>query len=197
MSAAGASGDPAARKRALRAVARRAGASLGAEERALRSRRVEARLLDLPELAAARAVALYAPLRDEVQLEVLFARLGARGCRLAYPRIEGPALALHWVGEREALRAGPRGLLEPRDGTPLVAPEALDAILVPGLMFDRRGRRLGRGGGHYDRLLACAPHSIRTLGVCLAEQLVEELPAEPHDVPVGCVVTDLEVLRIS
>ena len=197
MNAAGAPGDPVARKRALRSEARRAGAKLAAAERLLRSRQVEDRLLALPELVAVRAIALYAPLRDEVQLDRLCARLSAGGCRVAYPRIDGPRLALHWVGEGDALCADRPGPLEPRASLPLAPAEALDAILVPGLMFDRRGRRLGRGGGHYDRLLAALPRSILTLGICLAEQLVEELPSEPHDVPVGWIATDREVLRIS
>jgi 5-formyltetrahydrofolate cyclo-ligase len=190
-------GDLAARKRALRVQARGAGARLPAAERAQRSREVQARLLALPELARARSVALYAPLPDEVQLDLLPLRLSERGCRLAYPRIQGSALSLHWIAERSALCPGPRGLLEPSEGSPSASPETLDAILVPGLMFDRRGRRLGRGGGHYDRLLAGVPASVPLLGVCLAEQLVEELPVEPHDVPLPCVVTDREVLRIS
>jgi 5-formyltetrahydrofolate cyclo-ligase len=197
MNGAGAPGDPAARKRALRAQARRAGAGLAEGERARRSRQVEARVLALPELAAWRSVALYAPLRDEVRLEVLAQRLQERGCRLAYPRVDGLALALHWIGEGEELRSGPRGLLEPGPGAPLAPLDRLDAIVIPGLMFDRLGRRLGRGGGHYDRLLACLPASTRSFGLCLAEQLVAELPAEPHDLPVDWVVTDLEVLRIS
>jgi 5-formyltetrahydrofolate cyclo-ligase len=197
MSGAAAPGAAAARKRELRAQARAAAARLPSETRALRSRRVEALLVELPVLAAAHGVALYSPLRDEVQLPELRRRLEQRGCRLAYPRIEGAALALHWVGQADALRAGSRGVLEPGAGSAVALGDALEAILVPGLLFDRRGRRLGRGGGHYDRLLAFLPGSVAKIGVCLAEQLVDELPAEPHDVPLSWVVTDREVLGIS
>jgi 5-formyltetrahydrofolate cyclo-ligase len=197
MRGAGPPGDPAARKRALRSQARRAAAAVPRPERARRSREVEGRLLTLPELASARAVALYAPLPDEVQLDVLPAWLSARGCRVAYPRMEGDGLVLHWIGGGAALRAGPRGLQQPAPDSPPAPLEGLDAILLPGLLFDRAGRRLGRGGGHYDRLLARAPAVLVRIGLCLAEQLIDELPSEPHDVLLGRVATDQEVLRIS
>jgi 5-formyltetrahydrofolate cyclo-ligase len=188
--------DLAARKRALRSRARRDAARLSREERARRSRAVEERVLALVELAPARGWALYAPLPDEVQLELLPVQLRARGCRLAYPRVDGDRLAFHWVDAESALQPGSRAA-EPAAGAPLASLRELDVILVPGLRFDRRGRRLGRGGGHYDRVLADLAAPVRTLGLCLADQLVGELPAEPHDLPLGWVVTDQEVLRIS
>jgi 5-formyltetrahydrofolate cyclo-ligase len=197
MRAAGPPGDPAARKRELRSQARRAAATVPQLERARRSREVEVRLLALPELTSARGVALYAPLSDEVQLEALPARLSECGCKLAYPRLDGDRLVLHWVAGGEVLRADPRGLRQPGLESPRATPEELDAILVPGLLFDRRGRRLGRGGGHYDRFLAQLPVRVLSIGLCLAEQLVDELPTELHDVPLGHVATDQEVLRIS
>jgi 5-formyltetrahydrofolate cyclo-ligase len=198
MSAARPLGALAARKRALRSRARGEALSVPQAERARRSRGIQERLLGLAELAEARSWALYAPLADEVQLDLLPLRLRARGSRLAYPRIDGDGLAFHWVEAESALalRAG-LPALEPASETPLAPPEELDAIVIPGLLFDRRGHRLGRGGGHYDRFLARLPAAVATLGLCLADQLVQELPAEPHDLPLRWVVTDQEVLRIS
>ena len=65
-----------------------------------------------------------------------------------------------------------------------------DLILVPGLAFTAAGDRLGQGGGWYDRLLADVRSDCVTVGVCFAEQIVDVLPTEPHDVPVDFVVTD-------
>lgn len=65
-----------------------------------------------------------------------------------------------------------------------------DVIVVPGLAFTAGGARLGQGGGWYDRLLADVRPDCVTVGVCFAEQLVDVLPIEPHDVPVRVVVTD-------
>jgi 5-formyltetrahydrofolate cyclo-ligase len=68
-------------------------------------------------------------------------------------------------------------------------------ILVPGRAFDRAGTRLGRGGGAYDRILAGL--QAPKIGVAFACQLVENLPREPHDVPMDAVVTSREIIRIG
>lgn len=70
---------------------------------------------------------------------------------------------------------------------------SIDVILVPGLGFDRSGRRLGRGGGHYDRLLAMLPPTTPRIGVCFACQVVDSIPDEPHDARVDMVVSDAGV----
>ena len=75
--------------------------------------------------------------------------------------------------------------------------EDIDLIVVPAVAYDRRGRRLGRGGGFYDRFLARGGLRARTCGLAFAQQIVQELPAESHDYPVEIVVTDREVLRIN
>ncbi len=65
-----------------------------------------------------------------------------------------------------------------------------DVVLVPGLAFTPGGQRLGQGGGWYDRFLIDVRGDCETVGVCFREQLVDELPTEPHDVAVDRVVTD-------
>lgn len=76
---------------------------------------------------------------------------------------------------------------EPRTGCPAVALNQLDLILVPGVAFDLTGRRLGRGKGFYDRLLSQV-HGV-CCGVLFEEQLVPQIPVEPHDVRLNCLVT--------
>ena len=85
------------------------------------------------------------------------------------------------------LKTGQFGIREPADACPLIPLNRLDFVLVPGVAFDLQGRRLGRGKGYYDRLLA----EVRgkTCGVAFDEQIVEELPLEPHDVLVNCILT--------
>jgi 5-formyltetrahydrofolate cyclo-ligase len=75
--------------------------------------------------------------------------------------------------------------LRPAD---LVAPEEIDLILIPGLAFTRKGERLGRGGGYYDRFLARVGLRAVKLGICFKEQLLEELPIESHDARVDRVL---------
>jgi 5-formyltetrahydrofolate cyclo-ligase len=66
---------------------------------------------------------------------------------------------------------------------------------VPGVLFARNGARLGRGGGHYDRLLARAAPGALRIGICYADRLRDALPVDPHDAFVDIIVTELEVLR--
>ncbi len=70
-----------------------------------------------------------------------------------------------------------------------------DVVIVPGLAFTRAGDRLGQGGGWYDRFLARVAPSCVTVGVAFAPQIVDDLPTEPHDVRLDCVVTDRDTFR--
>jgi 5-formyltetrahydrofolate cyclo-ligase len=76
-----------------------------------------------------------------------------------------------------------------------VDPTWPDVVVVPGLAFTASGDRLGQGGGWYDRFLAEVRGVCSTIGVCFAEQIVDVLPVEPHDVRLHHVVTDQGVLR--
>lgn len=73
-------------------------------------------------------------------------------------------------------------------------PDSLDVVVVPGLAFTHGGHRLGQGGGWYDRFLAGLPDRVVTIGVGFAEQVVVDLPLEPHDVPLDMIVTDAGVV---
>ena len=86
-----------------------------------------------------------------------------------------------------ACEPGRFGVREPRGGRPAVDVKQLDLILVPGLGFDRRGGRLGRGRGYYDRLLSCSV--AKRIGVAFTEQCVPEAPVEPHDMRMNCIVS--------
>jgi 5-formyltetrahydrofolate cyclo-ligase len=87
------------------------------------------------------------------------------------------------------LRPGAYGIPEPRDGQPLSRSESAVLFLVPGLAFDHEGRRLGRGGGHYDRTLALYAYGLRA-GLAAEIQLSPGLPCDPWDQPVDVVVTE-------
>lgn len=139
------------------------------------------------------AVAAYVPVGREpggAQLpEVLSAALPA-GSRLLLPVLRAD-LDVDWAvyGGPDSLRPGPRGLREPagpRLGLTAVA--AADLVLVPALAVDRQGLRLGRGGGSYDRVLARVDRNA-TVALLHDGELVDQLPAEPHDRPVGAAVT--------
>ena len=112
--------------------------------------------------------------------------------RVALPRVVGEALEFRWITGREALVPGAFGIREPSPDAPS-AGAAFDLILVPGLGFDRRGHRLGRGKGFYDRFLAVAS-GVR-VGVCFGEQIVDEVPREAHDLAMDFLLTPDGILR--
>ena len=112
--------------------------------------------------------------------------------RIALPRVSGENLVFHWVARREELRTGSFGILEPAEEAPAAGKE-FDLILIPGLAFDLRGGRLGRGKGFYDRFLAGA-RGIR-VGVCFEDQIVGDVPAEPHDLRMDFLVTPSAISR--
>lgn len=82
------------------------------------------------------------------------------------------------------------------DGGETAETVAFDIIFCPGVVFDRKGHRLGYGEGYYDRFLEAAEGAVR-VGLCFSAQLVDELPAEPHDVRMDYIITENEILPCS
>jgi 5-formyltetrahydrofolate cyclo-ligase len=184
------------------------GEALQAEKAAMR-RRVRDRLeaMTVPERAAkspaacellerqalwkkARAVLFYAPLPGELDIWPLMEKGLREGKQIALPRFskEKGIYAACVIGDTAAqLQRGQFGILEPSAACPEVELNGLDFLLVPGIAFDLHGRRLGRGKGFYDLLLG----SVRgkTCGVAFDEQIVGEVPLEPHDVTLNCILT--------
>jgi 5-formyltetrahydrofolate cyclo-ligase len=172
-----ASQSPADRKAALRAGARGA----RGRERGTAARAALERLLSLEELGAARVVAFYQAIGDEVPVEPGAQLLRERRVRVVYPVVVGADLEL-----------APDPALLGR-----VRSEEVDVFVVPGVLFDKLGRRLGRGSGHYDRLLARRRSDAVVVGIAYADRVIEALPEDPWDVPMHAVVTDQFVLRLK
>ena len=148
-----------------------------------------ARFLALPQVEGAGTILIYHGMGAEPDTARLIAPLLARGKRVALPRcLPGREMEARSVTGAEQLVRHRFGMLEPGEDCPAVDRGALDLILVPGLAFDRQCRRLGQGGGFYDRWLA--GFSGFTAALCRAPLLLERLPAEGHDLPVALVLTE-------
>jgi 5-formyltetrahydrofolate cyclo-ligase len=134
-------------------------------------------------------VAAYVPVGAEPGGAELPDALRNAGFTVLLPLLE-PDGALDWARYTGGLADGPRGLREPtgpRLGQAGVT--GADAVVVPAVAVDRRGVRLGRGGGSYDRALARLDPQVSATALLYDGELVDELPAEPHDRHVGAVVT--------
>lgn len=181
---------PAADKAALRARLVAARVRMDSSERVNAGRALGAALRALPELAAARTVAAYLPVGSEPGPPDLGEVLAEGGRRVLLPVLLADN-DLDWAaydGPASVVAAG-RGLREPagrRLGPGAVA-EA-DLVVVPGLAVDRSGMRLGRGGGSYDRALARAGGAFAVV-LLYDGELVDEVPCEAHDRPVGAAIT--------
>ena len=137
-------------------------------------------------------VVAYLAMPDEIDVEPLFERLP--GWRWVLPRVEDDlSLTLR---DRSLPREMHRwGMMQPVGRGHPIPTHELDVILVPGLAFDSSGRRLGRGGGYYDRLLADRRSDTLTVGVTWSARLVDEIPVEPHDQRVDYLATEDGVIH--
>lgn len=179
-----------AEKRALRGVLQARLLAVPAAVRAAEGARVVARLLERPEWRRAHRVMLFAPMPVELDVWPLAELALQEGRVLALPRYDSAGREYHAAEvsdlERDLVR-GSFGIREPRPECAAYPLNRLDFVLVPGLGFDAGGRRLGRGKGFYDRLLA----SVRgtACGVAMDWQVMPAIPAEPHDRRVDCILT--------
>jgi 5-formyltetrahydrofolate cyclo-ligase len=141
-------------------------------------------------------VAAYVPLPAEPGGPELPEALAAVCARLLLPVVR-PDLDLDWAEYDGRLVRASFGLREPpgpRLGPAAIASASL--VIVPALAVDRRGVRLGRGGGSYDRALARVPSGTLIVAALYEDELVDALPADPHDVRVGAVVTPSGLTRL-
>lgn len=173
------------------------------------------RLLAMAELEEvvrrAGCVAGFLAVRSELDPATALEEVRRRGARVVYPRVANdrqPRLCFHAVDASE-LRAGRFGIPEPPIDSAEVPVEDIDLMIVPGLAFDAAGRRLGFGGGYYDEVLSLRSGAARrgpdagvelagprlVVGLAYDFQVVDTCPAEPHDQPIDCVVTESRVLR--
>lgn len=184
--------DVAGARRALRAAGRVARGRIRGSARADATAAIVDAVLDLPEVIDARHVLVTAAVGDELDLAALRGALAARGTTVSLPVVEGQDLvAVAWHDAIE-LRPGWQGVLEPV-GPPTPMPPEL--VVVPALALDRRGGRLGYGGGHFDRYLTGPAAGATTVGAVFHAQLVDEVPVLPHDVALDLVVTEHGVWR--
>lgn len=163
------------------------------EERAADADVVAARCLDLPELVVAKVVMAFWTFGSELPTMPVIEALLAAGVGVALPRIVDGDLEVRAWGPGDPMTQARFGALEPAGGR-IVPPKDVDVVLTPAVAFDRSGRRVGYGGGFYDRFFPKT--NAARIGVAMALQVLDhDLPAGPFDLLVHAIVTPDEVIR--
>jgi 5-formyltetrahydrofolate cyclo-ligase len=140
---------------------------------------------------ASHTIMVYLARAQEVQTARIIETARRQGKRIAVPVVDGPLLvAVELPLEAAQLRRGPYGILEPCRTAPVIQPEEIQYIAVPGVAFDRQGGRLGFGKGYYDRFLGRLPTTAYYCGLAFCMQLVPYVPRMPHDVCMHGIVTE-------
>ena len=180
-------------KAELRARMRRMRRALSGEEQQRAADSVYARVMNLSGYRAAEIVMAYVAARGELLLQRVLEDVLNSGRALALPRCgEKGTMDAYRVTDMRQLRQGAYGILEPDESCPLVPPEDIDLMLIPGTAFDRAGGRIGQGGGYYDRYIQ-KTRAVR-VGVCHEFALMDRVPTEDHDARMDAVVTPKETL---
>ncbi|HEU4344724.1 MAG TPA: 5-formyltetrahydrofolate cyclo-ligase [Candidatus Binatia bacterium] len=184
------------KKRALRAAALSQRGSLSEVEVLSRSHLIQGRALHFPRYLSSSAVALYCPIQNEIATDQILNHALIKSKKVFYPRTGSPSgLELIQIDSVADLQAGRFGIPEPTGNRRLSDADAQDLIVfVPGVGFDLRGNRLGRGYGGYDRLLAGIGPKAAAVGLAYEFQLVDEMPAEEWDQKVHFIITEDRVI---
>ncbi len=166
-------------------------------ERIAKSGRIAEKLFSLPEFKKAKTILFYASTKHEVHTHEMIVRALLQGKRVAVPLTDMKCHCLHLseVKSLGDLAAGRFGILEPTKETfRPVQPGEVDLVIVPGIAFDSHGNRIGYGMGFYDSLLRQMRHA-KAIALAFEFQVVDEIPAEAHDVRVHHVVTEERVIE--
>jgi 5-formyltetrahydrofolate cyclo-ligase len=152
---------------------------------------IKKKLFSLPEFEKAGYVMFYASKADEVKTDNMIDEALGMGKRVVLPYCAaGENIVPREITGREDLEKGIYGIYQPKRRDTEVPLEKIDLVITPGVAFDRHNRRLGRGKGYYDKFLEKLPRGKKTIGLAFDFQIVEDLPEDPHDVPVSKVITN-------
>lgn len=165
-------------------------------ERGAKSDLIAERFLGLEEFRSARTVMAYASFGSEVETRRIIEACFSTGKKLALPVVEKGGLLSVWrVQKSTELLQSSFGIPEPpREAPNRLSADEVDLVIVPGIAFDKRGRRVGYGGGYYDRFLGSIRPSATKVALAFEIQLVDEIPVSDRDLPVDVIVTEARTI---
>ena len=173
--------------------------SITSEQRSEKSRKACRNLVSIPQFQSASTVMMFLSLPHEVDTSEAILNAWQLGKTVAVPKVswqQRHMIAVQISSLETGISTEASGLQNPIAGVP-VAFEEIDLVVTPGLGFDKKGNRLGRGGSYYDRFFANTELKASRCGFGFTEQLVEKVPVAEHDEPVDIVVTEKEIIYIK
>ena len=173
-------------KKSLRAHIRRQKLELSEEAILSASENLTAQFLAHPLYQKANTIYGYLPYNQEVRTWALLEQALKDGKTVAVPKVYGDEMRFIVMTDLSRVAAGYAGIPEPVEDAP-IANDPTGLVLMPGMVFDKQGHRIGYGGGFYDRFLAAEPNHP-TIALCYEFQLLEHIPTEEFDIPVDCVL---------
>jgi len=158
-----------------------------------KSIRIQKKLFQEVEFIRAQCVMFYVSMDGEVDTTRMIDESLEMGKRVCVPMIvedKKTLIAAEIHNRLQDLEKGHYGIYQPKAcGVRPVPLDDIDVIIVPGIIFDRNNMRMGRGRGYYDRFLCRLPHHSKTIGLAFDFQVVENLPVDPHDIPVDRIIS--------
>ncbi len=170
-------------------------------QRQKKSQEIQAQLLRQPFINKASHLFIYVHFRSEVETLALIEHCLAQGKKVSVPvtlRKESRLLAVQITDPGCQLVPGCFGIPEPTKeqiARAMIDPADIDAVVVPGSVFDALGGRLGYGGGYYDRFLPQEAPQARRIGLAYALQIVKQVPMEPHDQYMDMIITEEKIYQ--
>ncbi len=170
-------------------------------QRQQKSQQIQGQVQEHSVIRHARHLLIYVHFRSEVETLALIAHCLATGKIVAVPLTlckESRLLAVQITDPATQLEPGCFGILEPskeQTAQATVDPAEIDVILVPGSVFDPLGGRMGYGGGYYDRFLTQDAPQAQRIGLAYTQQIVEQIPMEPHDQYMDIIITEQQVYQ--
>jgi 5-formyltetrahydrofolate cyclo-ligase len=166
--------------------------SYSALEKAEKSAIIKDKLFNEEAFKKAKLVMFYVSLKDEVDTFSMIdeaVKMGKRVCVPVMLKEEMRLIAGEIKDRQKDLERKHFGIYQPKAGHAREVPlDNIDLVVVPGVAFDRKNVRLGRGHGYYDRFLCCLPKHTKTIGLAFDFQVVDSLPQDSHDIPVSKII---------
>lgn len=174
--------------------------TLSKEDIEEKSSKVKENLYSLSEFKDAKNIMLYVSFNNEVDTQKLIKELldnKEKTVVVPYVVKNNLILQLSEIKDFNELEPKTLGILEPKeDKIKKFGINDVDLVIVPGIVFDKNGQRIGYGYGFYDRFLKTLEKNVKKVGFAFDFQLVDKIPEEQHDVPMDVVVTEKRILKV-